>query len=273
MTQRLLSTAPLTLSHLGPVDFMRTAARAGFRHATVRTLGGGPLAQPEAMTSLIRTHQEVREVKAAMAEEGISAHEIEVASVDAGVHIPDFQRGLDWAAELGGRYLVTVTSDTDKARRLDNITALAALAEPMGIRLVVEFIPWYPIATLAEGVELATGVGHGMGVLVDALHLFRSGAVAADLAGLDPDLFPYVQLCDAPGGVFDVEEMRRQSLEERLDPGAGELDLVGVLRALPKGIPVNVEVPHVTRVAKIGSVAHALSVREHTERLLAAADA
>ena len=36
-----------------------------------------------------------------------------------------------------------------------------------------------------------------VGLLIDALHLYRSGAGATDLAGIDPTLFPYMHLCDA----------------------------------------------------------------------------
>lgn len=273
MPKRLLSVAPLTLTDLGPADFMRMAARSGFGHATVRTMAGPPLAQPEQMISLIRTAEEVREVKAIMAAEGVRAHEIEVACVDADTHVPDFRRGLDWARELGGTYLVTVTNDTDAARRLHNISALAELAEPLGIRLMFEFIPWYPVDSLAAAAELATGVGRGMGVLIDTLHLDRSGGRAADIAGFDPALFPYVQLCDAPAERPDLAEMQRQALAERLDPGQGGLDLTGVLTALPPGIPVNLEVPNRARVAKDGHLAHAVSIREHAERLIDAADA
>jgi sugar phosphate isomerase/epimerase len=274
MTERLLSVAPLTLSDLRPAAFMRTVAAAGFRHATVRTMAGPPSAQSEQMLSLIRTPQEVAEVKAVMAAEGVSAHEIEAASVDADTVVADFQRGLDWAAELGGRYLVTDSNHPAAARRLDNVGRLAELAQPLGIRLMFEFIPWYAVSDLATAVELAQGVGRGVGVLVDALHFDRSDGDLAELARLDPGLFPYTQLCDAPADrPTDQGELRRQSLEDRLDTGAGGLDLMGLLAALPAGIAVNLEIPSRARVAREGHLAHAVSIRQHAERLLDAADA
>jgi sugar phosphate isomerase/epimerase len=106
-------------------------------------------------------------------------------------------------------------------------------------------------------------------VLIDTLHLARTGGTAADLAGLDPALFPYVQLCDGPAQrPTDMEGLIRQSGEARLDPGAGAFDLAGILDALPAGLPISLEVPDVRRAAAIDPLAHAIKIREATEALL-----
>jgi sugar phosphate isomerase/epimerase len=93
------------------------------------------------------------------------------------------------------------------------------------------------------------------GVLVDALHLVRSGGTAAQVgvyAAEFPEMFPYVQICDAPllsprGGVAQV---RDEAVHRRLLPGEGELPLLPLLAALPAGIPLCIETPVAALVAR-----------------------
>jgi sugar phosphate isomerase/epimerase len=86
------------------------------------------------------------------------------------------------------------------------------------------------------------------GVLVDPLHLRRSGgspAAVAVLAQSRPELFPYVQLCDAPlGAPHDgTRGLYREAVTARLLPGDGELPLGELLGALPASLPLSVETP------------------------------
>jgi hypothetical protein len=41
-----------------------------------------------------------------------------------------------------------------------------------------------------------------------------------------------------------MEEIRRQAREDRLMPGEGELDLAGLLAALPSDLPICLEIPY-----------------------------
>jgi sugar phosphate isomerase/epimerase len=82
-------------------------------------------------------------------------------------------------------------------------------------------------------------------VLIDALHLQRSGGTPADVAALPRRLLPYVQLCDGP---FDpVRPPEEVALTEartgRLFPGDGELPLPDLVAALPSGTDLGVEAP------------------------------
>ena len=62
-------------------------------------------------------------------------------------------------------------------------------------------------------------------ILVDAMHLFRSGGTVAELADVDPDLLGYIQLCDAPR-IGTGEEYYKEASFERQPPGQGELPAV-----------------------------------------------
>lgn len=274
MPPRLLSLAPLTLADLSAEDFVRTAATAGFDRVGLRTIAGAPDYLPEDMACLIRNRDQVLALKPVLAGEGVVVSEIEFALVGGATRIEDYRPGLERGAELGASYVVASSDDADEGRRIESVAALAALAAEYAMRVVIEFVPWRGIKTLPAAAGLARNIpAPGVGIVIDTLHFDRSGGDAADIADFDASLFPYVQLSDAPGErPTSQAELQRQSSEARLDPGQGGLDLAGVLRALPAGLPISLEVPNRARVAQIGAVKHAAMVRRAALALLRAVD-
>jgi sugar phosphate isomerase/epimerase len=97
---------------------------------------------------------------------------------------------------------------------------------------------------VAEAHRLLTDVAPAnAGILVDALHLSRSGGSPADLANYDPSLFSYMHLCDAPGTPPPPDGLRAEARGERLYPGDGELWLSAFVAAFPPGTPAAIEAP------------------------------
>ena len=61
----------------------------------------------------------------------------------------------------------------------------------------------------------------------------------------------YMQLCDVAGPTpDDMQEILRQARNERRFPGDGDCDLLGLLRVLPKDIPLSLEIPCVALQAQ-----------------------
>jgi sugar phosphate isomerase/epimerase len=107
------------------------------------------------------------------------------------------------------------------------------------------------------------------GVLIDALHLARTGGVPADVAALPPNLVRSVQLCDGPAASpRTVGEIVAEARGKRLPPGAGELPLSDLLQAVPNDVALSIEAPMDDRR---GAEARARHLYEATRRLLAAA--
>jgi hypothetical protein len=81
-------------------------------------------------------------------------------------------------------------------------------------------------------------------VLVDMLHLARSGGRPEDLSGVDPDALPYTQLCDAPAAPpgDDPGLLIAEALQGRLLPGDGALPIREILASLPAGRPLSCEI-------------------------------
>jgi sugar phosphate isomerase/epimerase len=119
----------------------------------------------------------------------------------------------------------------------------------------------------------------GGAVLIDPLHLERTGATAADVAALPRDRLPYAQFCDAPmrgpgAGAGDVAEIIREALDDRLQCGEGALPQHEVLAALPANAPLSIELrSKYLRDTYPDAAERARVTLQATRRFLAAASA
>src|SRR6478736_5816360 len=119
-----------------------------------------------------------------------------------------------------------------------------ALELGAGLGIALELMSYVELRTLAQARQLLDQVRRpNAGLLIDALHFYRSGAHPRDLAGIDPNLFPYIHLCDAYAAAPDAAGLRAEGRGGRFYPGEGELPLAEFLRAFPDNIPVAIEAP------------------------------
>ena len=83
-------------------------------------------------------------------------------------------------------------------------------------------------------------------ICLDPLHLARSGGSPADVKALDPKYLPYAQISDGvlDPGEPDLARLGKLGLGTRAMPGEGMLPLREILAALPRDIPLSVELPH-----------------------------
>ena len=79
-------------------------------------------------------------------------------------------------------------------------------------------------------------------LLIDTMHLVRSGSGAADLAAIDPDHVGYAQLNDTTLRPR-TDNYMEEAIYERMVPGDGELPLHDILSALPADVVIELEVP------------------------------
>jgi sugar phosphate isomerase/epimerase len=112
-----------------------------------------------------------------------------------------------------------------------------------GLVVVLEFLPIFGIATLGDALEVvALADQPNGGVLVDSLHLARSGGAPADLCAHRPELFPYLQVADAPALPLDASPsgLLDEALHGRRLPGQGALPLQDLVRTVAQ-VPLSVE--------------------------------
>jgi sugar phosphate isomerase/epimerase len=229
---------------LPPVQFVNLAADLGCRYIStgLEPIDYNPHGYPK--FSLRGDPALRREMVAAMRDRGVSISLGEGFSIRPGVDVRR-QRALDLQVmcELGVTRINTVSMDPDLVRTFDQFGALAEMAAAAHVEVTVELAPGLPVADLKTALAAVRHVGRpNFRLLIDTMHFVRSGSAAADLAAISPDLIGYIQLCDAPLAPRYATYFE-EAMFERMLPGAGELPLLEVLRALPRDLPVGLEVP------------------------------
>ena len=128
---------------------------------------------------------------------------------------------IDAAATVGARNLLVVSRGVDDERFADRFTELCDLAAVHDIGCSLEFMAFMSVRTLPQALAVLDRVDRpNAAVLVDNLHLARTGGTVADIAAITPSRLPYLQLCDAPSNSPD--DLVVEALDGRLLLGANE---------------------------------------------------
>jgi sugar phosphate isomerase/epimerase len=238
---------PLSLDHLtvidaSPLELIDAAAAGGFEHVGLRIVQ--PLAAAP-VADVIGQPAARRELKSAMAATGVSVRLIESIWLGPDANLPSLEPALATGAELGARFVLVAGNDPERARLIDNLGALANLAHGYGLEIAFEFMPFTQVGCYEDAAAIKHEIGRdNLRLLVDALHLSRSGRDFQKLEPLDSSLVSYVHLCDARGAVPSSSDvLRAEARQNRFDPGEGDLPLDAFLDAMPADACLGVEVP------------------------------
>ncbi len=234
MTSRILSIAAGSLPEADPVTMVEAAGRGGWHHT-------GLWVEPDRNWHA-DTAASVRE---AMARHDVAILDVEVIWIHPGEHDPDHDRVLGWGAEVGARAALVVSSEPDPERTKARYARLCERGESEGIRVVLEFLPITEVKTLADARAIVKGVGHPAGgLLIDPLHLARTGGEPGALTDIDPRWLPYAQFCDGRRVLPDpsAERILEDAIDGREVPGRGDLPLEALLAALPADLPLSMEI-------------------------------
>lgn len=244
------SLAQLTVLGASPPELIRIAAAAGYDFAGLRLLEvtGGD-AWP-----LVSDPKLLRETRAMMQQTGVGVLDVELVRLTSDFKASDLKSTLDVAAELGVRHILTQAHDTDWERLVHNFGSLCDLLATYSLNADVEFLTWTKMRGVEDVVRLLRAANRSnVGIVIDTLHFYRSGCRLEDLRALPPEWLHFIQISDAPALAPDnVEGLIFAAREDRLDPGAGELDLHSLLLNLPSDIDVAVEIPN-SRLAAVAS--------------------
>jgi sugar phosphate isomerase/epimerase len=262
---RLLSLAHLTVLDADPLALIDAAAAVGFDAIGLRIV---PPFVTETIVPVVGDVDLQRRIKARLRDAGVALLDIEAIWLKPDSTIEEIKPALETGAELGAKYVLTIAFDDDAARLTDNFGELCAAAHACGLRTMLEFIPYSVLGTLAKAHDfLVAAAPANAGLLIDALHLSRSGGDPADIAAYDPALFSYIHLCDAPRARPAPEHNRDEARHNRRYPGEGELWLEAFLAAFPADTPVAVEAP-TAATAHLPAAERARLAGEATRRLL-----
>lgn len=239
-----------TVLDASPVEIIDAAAAAGFDGVGLR------------LDPVTTTSADITAISQRLAVTGLTVFDLEVIRLNSRDRPSADRRLIEIGGELGARWLLTVSlladdaNDADDAGNTDNgdsaehagntatteaLVELCQLAEPHGLRVALEFMRFTEVRTLDVAQAIVHAAGQrNLGVLVDALHLVRSGG---SLDQLDHSTFAYAQLCDGPAlGPDTPADLAEEARHRRLMPGTGAFDLGAFVAALPTGAAITVEV-------------------------------
>ena len=237
-----LILAPTTLPETPPVEYIEAAGAAGYDGVGLRlhrspglpfhpVVGNAPL---------------IRDIKRALGNTGLPVFDIFSCYLEPDTRIDHFTASLALGAELGGQFVMVMGNDPDFARMRDNFGLFCDEARRFDLTATVEFVPTRPLSTLALTTRMIAEAGRAnAAVCIDPLHFTRTGGRPADVVRLDRRLFPYTQIND--GMLFPGEpnpaHFGKMPQGERRMLGKGDVDLPGLLDALPADLPLSVEIP------------------------------
>ena len=147
--------------------------------------------------------------------------------------------GIDAVAEaFGGRHVSAGEFSGDTA--LDTDPKLDAAAEALranadrlarrGLLVALEAFPWSAIADIGVATDVISRSGAAnAGLMIDVWHFYNTGGKLEQLADLPGAGIAAVQLNDGPRVYGDFLTHARA---ERKLPGEGELDVIGLIRAV-----------------------------------------
>jgi sugar phosphate isomerase/epimerase len=232
-SNRLISLAAGVVQEFPAEQVVRAAADAGF-NAT------GIWCEPDAW-SATRT----RDVKRALAETDLVPLDLEVVWLQPEERIDAHDKVIDIAMDIGAHNILCVSSEPDDERTIERLRHLCERVGASGPRIVLEFLPITLVTSLQQALNIVAAINHPQaGILVDSLHLQRTGGTPHDLKNLPPDLLPYLQICDCPADIPDssYESLMEEALYGRLLPGQGQLPLAATLQAVNASLPLSVEI-------------------------------
>jgi sugar phosphate isomerase/epimerase len=242
--QRLISLAAGVVQEFPPEDVVVAAAQAGFNAVGIWC--------DLATWTNERTHNVIK----AIAETGITVLDIEVAWLQPGEPADSQDRFIEIAKTINAKNILCVSSEPNISDTKKRFKRLCTLTEGSDIRIVLEFLAITEIDTLDKALEVITDVAHPAGgILIDSLHLQRTGSDVGDVAKLAQQsvasrlrprarLLPYLQLCDASKTLKEgsTEGILEDALYLRQLPGDGELPLKDTLQAIGPDMPISLEI-------------------------------
>jgi sugar phosphate isomerase/epimerase len=231
--KRLIGLAAGVHREFTPLETVMSAIDSGFD-------GVGVWVEPDNWTAAT-----TRELRQCFADSGLAPMDVEVIWIKPGAPDPNHFKILDIGAEVGAPNALVVSSDPDFGATIEKYAALCRHGAQRNMRVSLEFAAFTEVKTLAKALSVVSECeSPAAAILIDPLHLQRSGGTPEQVAAVPRHYFSYAQFCDAPPtgpSPDDISGIVEEALDLRLQAGAGGLPLGALLKAMPNGLPLSVE--------------------------------
>lgn len=269
---RSIGLAPLTVLELAPPEVVSCAAAAGFDFVGLRLV---PATAEEPHHDIVGDTPLVRETARRLADAGVPLIDIEIFRLKPDTRVADYRAVLETGARLGAREALVAGQDPDFVRLGERLAEFCDLAAEFAIAVGLEPMPWIEVNDVAAGARvLGAAARRHAGLVIDTLHVDRAHTLPRELAALSREQLRYLQLSDAPAErPADLRTLLHQARAARLMPGDGGIDLVSMLRALPRDLPVSLEIPMHELAQTMPAVPRTREMLAKARTVLALADA
>jgi len=252
-----LINSPQNLGTTAPMDYIYATKNAGYEgigirlyRAPGRTYNYNPIVGHQTL---------MRDVKQTSANLGLEMYDIYSYYLQPEMEWDIILPTLDFAGELGAKYLLVIGDDSEWNRMCDNMARICEKINPMGIRACVEAYATAltPLATAVKFCEDCKA--YDVGLCMDPRQGFRDEHEESNalLKAVDRSLLPYAQINDStPYGT-----------NNGILPGEGQVPLFSYLDALPDGIDLSTEAQFPSDYTYTGAEWAKITV-ERTRRLL-----
>jgi sugar phosphate isomerase/epimerase len=248
-----LSLDCLTLPDVAPVDLIRVAAEAGYGSFSLWV-------QPPAMYDvMLATPAMTSDLARAIADHSVTLGNLEVFNLNSDEPITVYESAIAIGAQLGAKTATAIDFGEPRADIAERLAAFHRLCADHGILAIVEPISMGNVRTPQDGADLIRAAGVDAKLVIDCVHLVRTGCTADTLRTIPPEYVGHVQICDGPAEATP-DEIGLEATANRLYPGEGDFPLLEILAAVPPGATLGLEVPNLDRLQR--GVAPAERARE-----------
>ena len=229
----------MTVFDVDPAEVITIAAELIVPYVSLWTISAAPNTRPVTAENKQAVIERLRDTG------------VRVDTIEAFMLSSDFQKSkmaIALGAELGARSIVAINiKEANEGRAAEQFAALCEIANEYGMNVGLEPISMGVTRTVAqaETIVLRSGAANGR-IVVDLLHVMRTGSDLAVISALDPGLIGSAQICDGSARVRP-EDLSDEAGYERTIPGEGTFPLVAFLRAIPAEVVLGIEVPLRTR--------------------------
>lgn len=238
---RSVSLDCLSLPDVAPVDLVAIAGECGYGACSLWV-------QPPAMYDVMLATPAMRsELEHALAERGVVLGNLEVFNLNSEDPVDACAPALALGAQLGAGTATAIDFGPPRDDIAERFAAFQRLCADHGLRALLEPISMGNVRTLRDGVEVIERARVEGALVVDCVHLVRTGGGADTLRATPRELVGHVQVCDGPAAIAP-DDIGVEATANRLYPGEGDFPLADILAAVPPGATVGVEVPNLARL-------------------------
>lgn len=239
-----LSLSYLTVFDITPLEAISVAEQAGYDMIGLRLL---PAGATEDQHKIFTDQAYFNEVLARLNNSNLTVADVEIVRLNEHYTDDKFRSFVEKAQQLGAKNVLVAGDDPEKHRLTESYAKFCQLAHAHGLTADLEFMPWTQVPNLSFAQDLVKAANQpNAGILIDGLHMDRAKVTLDEIKSLPTKYINYVQLCDGHAD-YDpsVEGLIHVARNERLDPGEGDIDLIGLVRSIPANTVLSVEVPKV----------------------------